>query len=199
MSFFDTNIFIYLVLPLMIFVARIFDVSIGTLRIIFVSKGLKTVAPILGFFEVLIWIIAIGKIMQNLDNLACYIGYAAGFATGNWVGMWLEEKLAMGQVVIRIITARNASNLINALKDAGYGTTSVDAQGSIEKVSLIFTTIQRNDLKDVVTIIKLHNPKAFYTVEDVKFVSEGIFPEKKSIHTNPFKELAMFKYWRKDK
>ncbi len=81
-TFFSSDLFSYAILPLLIFLARICDVSIGTLRIIFVSKGVKKVAPVLGFFEVLIWIIAISKIMQNLDNYVNYIAYAAGFATG---------------------------------------------------------------------------------------------------------------------
>ena len=80
MEIFSGDNFYYLVLPSIIFLARICDVSIGTLRIIFVSRGKKNIAPILGFFEVLIWIIVIGKIMQNASNMACYIGYAAGFA-----------------------------------------------------------------------------------------------------------------------
>ena len=86
-SFFDSNLFIYVLLPLLIFMARICDVSIGTLRIIFVSKGKRNIAPVLGFFEVLIWITAISKIMENLDNYVNFVAYAAGFATGNFVGM----------------------------------------------------------------------------------------------------------------
>ena len=86
----------------LIFLARICDVSIGTMRIIFVSKGKRNIAPILGFFEVLIWITAISKIMENLDNYVNFIAYAAGFATGNFVGMIIEEKLAMGILMIRV-------------------------------------------------------------------------------------------------
>jgi uncharacterized protein YebE (UPF0316 family) len=101
-SFFNSNLFGYLILPLLIFFARICDVSIGTMRIIFVSKGKKNIAPLLGFFEVLIWIIVISKIMQNLNNYVNYVAYAAGFATGNLVGMIIEEKLAVGVQMIRV-------------------------------------------------------------------------------------------------
>ena len=73
-EFLNSNTFAYIILPLMIFVARIMDVSIGTLRIIFVSRGNKLVAPILGFFEVLIWIFAISYIIQHLDNFFAYLG-----------------------------------------------------------------------------------------------------------------------------
>src|SRR4030065_1956471 len=120
-SFFDSNFFSYGILPLLIFLARICDVSIGTLRIIFVSKGKKNIAPFLGFFEVLIWIVAISKIMQNLDNYINYIAYAAGFATGNFVGMIIEEKLAMGIQMIRIFAYERGSELVQTLNSQGYG------------------------------------------------------------------------------
>ena len=97
------DLYTYLLLPLLIFCARIIDVSIGTLRIIFVSKGKRNIAPLLGFFEVLVWILAISEIMQNLNNWVCYVAYAAGFAAGNYVGMIIEEKLAIGILIIRII------------------------------------------------------------------------------------------------
>lgn len=181
MSFYNTDLFTYLILPLLIFTARIFDVSIGTLRIIFVSKGKKIIAPILGFFEVLIWIIAISKIMQHTNNIACYIGYAAGFATGNYIGMIIEERLAIGVVIVRIITGQFANTLIQKLKDDGYGVTSVEADGATHKVHIIFTILNRKNLEDALKTIQEHNPKAFYTVEDVRLVNEGVFPVQKSL------------------
>ena len=197
MEIFSGDIFYYLVLPIIIFLARICDVSIGTLRIIFVSRGKKNIAPILGFFEVLIWIIVIGKIMQNASNMACYIGYAAGFATGNYVGMLIEEKLAMGFVVVRIITPIDAFELKNALLKAEIGTTTIPAEGAVGKVDVIFTSIQRSDLPKVVELIQIHNPKAFYTVEDLKYVSEGVFP----VHQSLLKKqgISSILRWRKGK
>jgi uncharacterized protein YebE (UPF0316 family) len=126
-SFFNSNTFGLIVLPVMIFFARICDVSIGTMRIIFVSKGKKNIAPLLGFFEVLIWIIVISKIMQNLNNYINYIAYAAGFATGNLVGMIIEEKLAVGVQMIRVFTYQRGSELLQVLNQNGYGATSVEA------------------------------------------------------------------------
>ncbi|MBI5540873.1 MAG: DUF2179 domain-containing protein [Bacteroidia bacterium] len=196
-EFYNTDVFNYIVLPLMIFAARICDVSIGTLRIIFVSRGKKNIAPILGFFEVFIWIIVIGKIMQNASNLPCYIGYAAGFATGNYVGMWIEEKLAMGYVVVRIITPKDAFDLKNALREAEIGITTIPAEGAIGKVDVIFTSIHRADLPKVVELIQIHNPKAFYSVEDLKYVSEGVFP----VHQSLLKKqgITSIMRWRKGK
>lgn len=196
-SFFDSNIFAYGVMPLMIFLARICDVSIGTLRIIFVSKGKKYIAPFLGFFEVLIWIIAISKIMQNLDNYANYIAYAAGFATGNYVGMIIEEKLAMGIQIIRIFTNRDGQLLVQNLNSCGYGATNIEAQGAKQKVNLIYTIVQRNELQNVLDIIEKFDPKTFYTIEDVKATNEGIFTPRKGNIWNPFENVI--RQWRKGK
>ena len=167
----------FIVLPLLIFLARICDVTIGTIRIIFVSKGQKTLAPLLGFFEVLIWIIAMGEIMQNLDRWYYYLFYAGGFATGNYFGILLEEKLAMGFVSLRLITKRPADELIAILKDQGYGLTYMPAKGSTGDVHILFVTVKRSELPSLTEVINKHNPKAFYTIEDMKAVKEGIHPE----------------------
>lgn len=175
-SFYDSGLFSYVILPLLIFMARICDVTIGTVRIVMVAKGQKFWAPVMGFFEVLIWIITMSKVVQNLDNWLCYVGYAGGFATGNLVGLLVEERLAMGIVKIQIITAKEAHLLIEALKNAGYGITHQEAQGSTEKVSIIYSIVKRSEIPKVEEIIRDYNPKAFYSIEEVKFVSQGIYP-----------------------
>ena len=182
MDFFDTNLYSYFVLPLLIFLARICDVTLGTLRIILVAKGQKYIAPFLGFFEMIIWILAITHIFENLNNWACYIGYAAGFATGNFVGIIVEEKIALGVELIRIITRKEAEDLFASLKEKGYGITYIRALGSHGDVGIIYSVIKRSDLKDFVNFMKKHNPNAFYTIEDIRFVNKNIFgPAKKSI------------------
>jgi len=181
----------------MIFLARICDVSIGTMRIIFVSKGKKYIAPVLGFFEVLIWITAISKIMQNLDNYVNYIAYAAGFATGNYVGMIIEEKVAMGFQMIRVFTHQNGPGLVQSLNSNGFGATTVEAQGAKEKVHIIYTIVQRTELGHVLGIIDEFNPKAFYTIEDVRTVNEGIFPHRKRNSILPLTNVL--RDWRKGK
>lgn len=174
-NFVDSNLFNYLLLPLMIFFARIMDVTVGTIRIVMVSKGKKNVAPILGFFEVFIWILAMSKIVQNLDNWVCYIFYAGGFAAGNFIGLMIEERLAVGIVQLQIITRMDSTKLINALKNAGYGITHHNAEGATGKwVSMIYSIVKRNDLNNVADIIKQYNPNAFYSIADVKFVNRGI-------------------------
>ncbi len=197
-SFFDSVAFSYIIMPILIFLARICDVSIGTLRIIFVSKGKKNIAPILGFFEVLIWIIAISKIMQNLDNYINYVAYAAGFATGNFVGMIIEEKLAMGIQMIRVFANERGRELVQILNSNGFGATSVEAHGAKERVHLVYSIVHRHELEKVLDLINEFNPKAFFTIEDVKSVNEGgIFSPKKQATLLPFSNII--REWRKGK
>lgn len=196
-SFFDSDLFSYVLMPLLIFFARICDVSIGTMRIIFVSKGKRNIAPVLGFFEVLIWITAISKIMENLHHYINFIAYAAGFATGNFVGMIIEEKLAMGILMIRVFAHERSAELVHTLNGQGYGVTVVEAHGAREKVDLIYSIVKRNELSNVLDVITRFNPKAFYTIEDVKSVNEGIFTPKKPNSIFPFSYVL--RQWRKGK
>ena len=196
-TFYDSDFFSYVLMPFLIFLARICDVSIGTMRIIFVSKGKRNIAPILGFFEVLIWITAISKIMQNLDNYINYIAYAAGFATGNFIGMIIEEKLAMGFLMIRIFAHERGPELVSILNSSGYGATVVEAHGARNGVHLIYTIVHRNELEKVLKVITNFNPKSFYTIEDVKSVNEGIFNPRKSSAVLPFTNVL--REWRKGK
>src|SRR6516164_4348286 len=117
-------------LPLLIFLAEMSVVTLGTMRVIFIARGMKVLAPVLGFFEIVIWLFAIGQIMQNLNNIGCYLGFAAGFTIGNFCGVYIEKKLAIGTVVVRAITTRDAGELIVRLRAANYGVTSIDAQGA---------------------------------------------------------------------
>ncbi len=175
-AFTESQVFTLVIMPILIFIARIFDVSIGTLRIIFVSKGMKYLSGLLGFFESLVWVLAISQVMQNLNSWTTYIAFALGFAAGNLVGIMLEERLAMGNLIIRIITRKEADELVRYLWDSGYGVTSVDAQGEAGPVKVIFTIVKRKKLRKVIEIIKRFNPNAFYTIEDVRFVRETFIP-----------------------
>lgn len=195
-NFFGSDLYVYFLLPLLIFVARICDVTIGTMRIIMISKGKKLLAPVLGFFEILIWIMAIGKIMQNLSNPVCYIAYAGGFAVGNFVGMKVEEKLAIGLIVIRIITQKDASGLIKALREMGFGVTEIDAIGKDNKVHVIFSIIKRHDVPVVAAKINHFNPHSFYTIEDIRAVSQGVFP---AYTIGTFHGISRIWRWRKGK
>ncbi len=168
-------LFDFFILPLLIFLARVTDVSMDTVRIIFVSKGLKKIAPIIGFFQALIWIFTLTRIVQNMENWMSYIAYAGGFATGNYVGILLEEKLAVGFEMVRVITKKEADDLIHSLRDKGYGITWVPARGAQGEVGIIYIIVKRSKLKEVLPEIKKYNPNALYTIEDIRFVNKEIF------------------------
>jgi uncharacterized protein YebE (UPF0316 family) len=165
----------WVVLPFLIFAARVVDVSLGTLRIIFLSRGKRYLAPILGFVEVLIWIIAVSQLVNNLSNIAGFLAYAGGFAAGNYIGLLIESKLALGMLSIRIITIKNTADLVEQLHSAGYGVTAIDAEGFTGKVKVLYTIINRKDLDDVLAIIRSKIPQAFLSIEEVRSASEGIF------------------------
>ncbi|UZD21223.1 DUF2179 domain-containing protein [Algoriphagus halophytocola] len=166
------QLFNYLIMPLLIFCARVGDVSINTLRIMFMMNGKKNIAPVLGFFEALIWLLAIGQIFQNIDNPLSYLAYAAGFGTGTYVGMYFEEKLALGRVLVRVISPKPHPELLEYMKERDFRFTSVGAEGRYGKVILLFTVMKRENLKEFVDKLKSVDEKAFYTIESVKRVSE---------------------------
>jgi len=176
-------LFTWVVLPLLIFFSRIMDQSIGTLRLIFLSKGMKRIAPFLGFFEVIIWLIAVGQIMQHLDNWLCYVAYGAGFAMGNYIGITLEEKLSIGTSIIRVILPGEAPQLIAALKSQNFGLSIVDAEGAKGRVKILFSIIRRKETAGFLETLHEYNPTAFYTIEDVKEAKQGVFKHtgKKSL------------------
>lgn len=155
------------------------DVSLGTLRIIFVSRSMRKLAPVVGFFESLIWLFAVSQIMLNLNNIMSYFAFAGGFAAGNYVGIYLENKLAVGLLSIRVVTSDDASDLIHYLREKHFGVTSVSALGITGKVRLIISVIKRKDLQEYITIVKQFNPKAFMSIEDVRSVQEGFFYQEK--------------------
>ncbi len=192
-----SGFYVWLVLPFLIFVARVLDVGLGTVRVIFISRGFKYLAAFIGFFEVLIWLLAIGQIMKNLSNPVCYIAYGGGFATGTFVGICIADKISLGVVLIRIITKREASALLDSLKLADYGVTSVDGEGAQGPVKVIFTIVPRHKIGNVVKMIKEFNPQAFYSVEDVNFVKSGVFPA--STIWSSFALSALFRPFRKVK
>lgn len=191
------DIFAYVILPVLIFCARICDVTMGTIRVIFISKGIRHLAPFIGFFEVIIWLLAIGQVMNNLTNVVSYIAYGAGFATGTYIGMYIEEKISLGLTSVRIITKEAPQELMQYLRSQNYGVTSVEGEGATGRVKMVFTIIRRQDLPRVVHMIKKFHPNAFYSVEEVKSVEEGIFPDRSS--RGVFSWVDSLRFYRKGK
>ena len=167
------NMFSYVILPLLIFIARVTDVSINTIRIIYVLGGRRMTATILGFFESFIWLMAIRQIFEHFDNWVCYVAYPGGFAMGILVGMMIEERIAYGKVIVRIITRRDVVPLISYLHQHEIRFTKVDAEGPDGKENLVFTVIERENLDELLAKLKQILPSAFYTVEKVNRASES--------------------------
>lgn len=172
--------FDWLPLPLMIFVAEMCVVTLGTMRIIFLSRGRRYLAPVLGFFEIVIWLFAIGQIMRNLNSVGCYIAFAGGFTCGNLLGVLLERALALGTVVIRIITSKDAELLVARLHAAGFGVTTLDGLGATGPVKVVLTVLPRRQLPAITAMIQAIDPKMFYSIDDIQSSSEGIFPRSTS-------------------
>lgn len=167
------TVFSFVLLPLLIFVARITDVSINTIRIIYVLGGRRWTATILGFFESFIWLMAIRQIFEHLDNWLCYVAYPGGFATGIFVGMIIEERIAYGKVIVRIITRKEVSILLDYLNNQQFRYTHVDAEGPDGHENLVFTVLERERLEDLLLKLKSILPTAFYTVEKVNRAGES--------------------------
>jgi uncharacterized protein YebE (UPF0316 family) len=166
------DVYSYALLPLLIFVARIGDVSINTIRIIYVLGGRRFTATLLGFFESFIWLLAISQIFNHLDNWVCYVAYPAGFASGIFVGMIIEERIAYGKVIVRIITRKEIVRLIEYLNSQQFRYTHLNAEGPDGHQHLVFTVLERDSLDGLLVTLKQILPTAFYTVEKVNRAAE---------------------------
>ncbi len=173
--------FAWVFLPLLIFVARVVDVSMGTIRILFLSKGVKIWAAFIAFFEILIWLLAVTEIIKNLSNPVCYIAYCAGFASGTYLGMIIEERLAYGKVLVQVISPLDVTPLIRSLEVANVGVTRVRAEGVKGGVQILYSVVKRSQLKLVKKCITTFDPKAFYLIHEVKYANMGIFTPKGKI------------------
>jgi len=162
--------------PLLIFLARICDVTLGTLRIIFISKGKKSLAPIVAFFEVFIWIIVISELLSQTNNFFSYVCYAGGYATGSFVGMYVEERLAIGIQLLQVYTKKPAEELLQHLNQANYGATIIHGRGVNGSVAIVQTVVNRKNLAQVESIINQFDSDVFCAIFDARTVQRGIFP-----------------------
>ncbi len=151
--------------PILIFLARICDVSIGTTRMIFVINGHRWIAAILGFFEVLIWVLAVGGVVNHLNEWTAVFGWASGFAVGTMVGMVIEDRIAMGYRTLRVINADHRIDVSNALRERGYRVTRVEGTGLKGPVELAFMVVRRRHAPEALRNIHGIAPEAFVTVE----------------------------------
>jgi uncharacterized protein YebE (UPF0316 family) len=165
--------------PLVIFALRIVDVSLATLRMLLSVRGQRMIVPLIGFFEVMLWLFAAGNAIRYLDSPLHVVGYAGGFATGTVVGLWVEEKLAFGLATVRVISARPAGSLAHTLREHGHGATEFAAAGREGPVEVVYTVARRSQIKNILRIIHDWDANAFVTVEEPRAVHRGWLLDKR--------------------
>jgi uncharacterized protein YebE (UPF0316 family) len=160
-------------LTLLIFILRVTDMSLDTLRVLFVLRGRKSIAWILGFLQSAIWVIAITSVLNNLENLLNIIAYAGGFATGNVIGMAIEERLAIGHAHMRIISSGKGSAILETIRKAGYAATEIPGRGKDGTVTIISCSIKRKHIAKIQKEISQIDQNAFVTVEEIRPIHRG--------------------------
>lgn len=159
--------------PVVIFGLRIIDVSMSTVRILLAVRGYKMAVPVIGFFEVLVWVFAAGNAIRFLDSGWHLLGYAGGFATGNVVGLLLEERMAIGFATVRVVSTHAGVEMADALRTIGFGVTEFGGQGRDGRVELIYTVCRRRDIERVIDEIERWDSQAFITVEEPRDIRWG--------------------------
>ena len=158
---------------LLIFGLRLTDVSMGTVRTIMVMRGMRKVAALIGFVEVSIWVVAISRVIGNLDSIWSVLGYGGGFAAGTLLGMWIEDKLALGHVYVHVISTAKGQELAHSIREAGYGATQVQAEGKSGPVRVIDVVVPRKQAKSLLRLVNEIDDDSFVTVEEARKVMRG--------------------------
>ncbi len=180
----------WVLLPTIIFVARTLDMTLSTLRVVFISQGRRFLAPFVGFFEALIWILVISQVIQHLSNPFCAVAYAAGFAAGNSLGLFAEQRLAMGMQILRVIVPETgASRLAEKLRDADFGVTVTDGEGLKGPVKILFALVRRREVNRALLIVQQTDPQIFYTIEGVRQAAAHLPPRPAPFPSFPTFEM----------
>jgi uncharacterized protein YebE (UPF0316 family) len=159
--------------PLVIFALRIVDVSLSTIRIVLAVRGHKYVVPFIGFFEVLVWVFAVGNAIRFIDSPLHLLGYAGGFATGSVVGLLIEERLAIGYASIRVVSRHAGVEMADALRTLGFGVTEFGGLGRDGRVEIMYTVCRRRDIPRAMSEIERWDRQAFVTVEEPRAIRWG--------------------------
>jgi len=152
---------------LLIIGLRLIDVSIGTVRIILLTRGSRWRASIIGFFETLIWVFAVTLVLQQLDDPVRMVAYAVGFGLGTALGATLERMVAVGSVLVQVVAPVGSPSTAQVLRTEGLRVTEINGEGRDGAVRLVITVVPRRKLRDVLRIVERINPAAFVTTEDV--------------------------------
>ncbi len=162
-------------LPILIFFIRVTDMSLDTMRVLFVVRGRRAQAWVVGFLQSALWVIAVASVLSHLDNLFNVLAYAAGFATGNVVGMQIEERLAIGHSHLRVISPQRGEAVAAAVRAAGYAVTELSGRGKDGTVSILTTSVRRRDIDPVRSEVLQADPDAFMTLSDVRPLHRGFW------------------------
>ncbi len=152
---------------LVIILARVADVSLGTLRTVYIVNGRRFISWVIGFFEVLIWVVVVSKVIGDLANPLYMIAYAFGFAMGTYLGMTIEQRLAVGEQVVRIFSKRG-DKLARVFRAAGFGVTVFDGRGMDGQIQLLFIELPRRKVPRLETWLEDLDPSAYYIIDDVR-------------------------------
>lgn len=163
---------------LLIFCLRIVDVSMAVMRMLLAVRGHREIAAFIGFFEVLLWLFAAGAALEHLDSPLHIIGFAGGFAAGNYVGVWLESRFALGLNVVRAVlpvsdTGGPAQVAAGTLRDEGFAVTELRGRGRASEVEILNVVVQRKEVPHVMRVLKAADPDVFITVEEIRSTYGG--------------------------
>lgn len=159
----------------LIFITRVANMSLDTIRVKMVMRGRKKAAWLLGFVQTVIYVGVLTAVINDLTNILNLVAYAGGFATGNVVGMWVEERLAVGHINLRIISPNLGNAIVKLLREKGYAVTEIPARGKDGAVTLLNASVFRRHVGAVMGIVESVDPQAFMTAEDMRPVRRGFW------------------------
>jgi uncharacterized protein YebE (UPF0316 family) len=166
--------------PVVVFLLRATDVSMATIRMLMIMRGHRYLAPLIGFIEILLWVTAIGIVVQHLQSLPHVVGYAAGFATGNFLGLLIEERLALGAATVRTVVRHGGAQLAVELREAGFGVTETLGRGRDGTVEVLYSVLPRRRVERCLAVIDERAPESFVVVDEPRTVRRGwLFPARK--------------------
>jgi len=165
----------YVLIPLLIIMCRVTEVSFATLRIILITKGLKKIAPVVAFIEVFIWIMVARNILTENTPWVKILAYCLGYALGTFAGIIVESKLSIGKAIVRVFVPVESEHIVAELRNNKFGVSAVDAEGKDGKIKVLFIVVNRTELPGVIKIIHTSNPHAFFTIESVQVANAGYF------------------------
>ncbi len=158
---------------LFIFCLRLIDVSMGTVRILMAVRGRRLLAGVIGFVEVTIFLVAISQVVTNIGNWWNVIGYAAGFAMGQIIGITIDNRIAIGLAEVNIISMGMGTKIAEALREDGYGATEFLGAGQSMLVDMVRAVVRRKEVPSVIARTTALDDKAFITVQEMQTAYRG--------------------------